>query len=295
MAETPLSTTINGGSSISPPTSFAHALSIKLDEKNYLLWNQQVEAVIIAHKLHRFVINPVIPMKYASEYGRELDLVTDEYQRWIVQDQMLFSWILSSLSETILPRVIGCKHSWQLWEKIHKHFQSLMKAKIRQLRSEMKNTKKGSRSISEFVLRIKCIADSLIATGECVSEQDQVDAILEGLPEEYNSFIMMMYARTDPMTVTDVESLLLVQESQFEKFKTELTPNSVSVNVAQGPSSQGNRGGRGYRGGRGGRDNCGRGRGRGPKPTCQICFKYGHAAFDCWNRFNELLASQIYP
>lgn len=143
-------------------------LSIKLDEKNYLLWNQQVEAVIIVHKLHRYVINPLIPMKYASEFDREMDLVTDEYQRWLVQDQMLFTWILSSLSEPILPRVIGCKHSWQLWGTIHKYFHSLMKAKVRQLRSEMKNTKKGSRSISEYVLQIKCIADSLIASGESV-------------------------------------------------------------------------------------------------------------------------------
>lgn len=171
MAGTP-SSTVSGVSSASPSTSFTHALSIKLNEKNYLLWNQQVEAVIIAHKLHRYVVNPIIPMKYATEFDREIDLPTDDFQRWLVQDQMLFTWILSSLSDSILPRVIGCKHSYQLWETIHKHFQSMMKAKVRQLRSELKTTKKGSRSISEYVLRIKCIADLLIASGESISEQD---------------------------------------------------------------------------------------------------------------------------
>lgn len=246
--------------------------------------------MIIAHKLHRFVVNPIIPQKYASEFDREIDLPTEEYQRWIVQDQMLFTWLLSSLPDSILPRVLGCKHNYQVWDAIHKHYFPLMMAKVRQLRSDLKNTKKGSQSISEHVLKIKNIVNSLLTIGETVSEQDQVDAILEGLPEEYNHSVMMVYARVDSTTVADVESLLLIQESQFEKFKVELNPGSVSVNVAQGPA-QGNRGGRAWRGGR---DNRGRGRGR-TKPTCQICYKYGHAAFDCWNRFNENYVQPLPP
>lgn len=110
-----------------------------------------------------------------------------------------------------------------------------MKAKVRTLRSELKNTKKGTRSISEYVLRIKAISDSLIAIGETVSEQDQVDTILDGLPEDYGPFVMMIYRRSESPSVADVESLLLVQEAQFEKFKTELSTGSVSVNVTQGP------------------------------------------------------------
>jgi hypothetical protein len=73
---------------------FAPKLSIKLDEKNYLLWHQQVEGVIISHKLHRFVVNPQIPAKYDSEAARELDEVSAAYDAWLVQDQMLFTWLL---------------------------------------------------------------------------------------------------------------------------------------------------------------------------------------------------------
>lgn len=73
------------------PISFAHPLSMKLDDKNFLLWNQQVAAVIIAHKLHRVVVNPKIPQKYNSEADRVFDNISDEYQCWIVQDQMLFT------------------------------------------------------------------------------------------------------------------------------------------------------------------------------------------------------------
>lgn len=92
-----------------------------------------------------------------------MDLATDEYQRWLVQDQMLFAWLLFSLSESMLPRVLGCRHSWQVWEKIHNHFHSQMKANVHQLRSELKKVKKGTQSISEYLLKIKAIVDALVA------------------------------------------------------------------------------------------------------------------------------------
>lgn len=104
----------------------------------------------------------------------------------------------------------------------------------------------------------------------------------------------MMYGKTDLVSVTDVESLLMVQEAQLDKFKTELTSGTISVNTVQGTNKQDsnyqnfNRGG-GRFGGRGcgGRDTQGgRGRGRGPQPTCQLCYKYGHDAYHCWNRFD---------
>ncbi|MCI93008.1 retrovirus-related pol polyprotein from transposon TNT 1-94, partial [Trifolium medium] len=52
-------------------------------------------------------------------------------------------------------------------------------------------------------------------------------------PEEFNSFVMMVYSRFETPTVEDVEALLLLQEVQFEKFRQELTNPSVSANVAQ--------------------------------------------------------------
>lgn len=90
MAESPASG-VTGAASSTTPVTCTHALSIQLDEKNFLLQNQQVEGVIIAHKLHRYVVNPTIPQKYALEFDREIDLRTEEYHRWLVQDQMLFT------------------------------------------------------------------------------------------------------------------------------------------------------------------------------------------------------------
>ncbi|KAI5447683.1 hypothetical protein KIW84_015223 [Lathyrus oleraceus] len=45
-----------------------------------------------------------------------------------------------------------------------------MKARVRQLRVELKSTTKGNKSITEFVLRIKAIANSLLVVGDSIFE-----------------------------------------------------------------------------------------------------------------------------
>jgi predicted phosphoribosyltransferase len=68
------------------------------------------------------------------------------------------------------------------------------------------------------------IVNSLTAVGDVVSESEQVDSILEGLPKDFNSFVMMIYSRFDSPTLEDVEALLLLQEAQFEKFTSTKIP-----------------------------------------------------------------------
>lgn len=129
-------------------------LSIKLDDKNFLLWNQQVKGVILTYNLHRLLVNPTILAKYNSVDEEKQNKVSAEYSKWIVQDQALYTWLLSTLSDTILPRVLSCRHAYQIRDKIHKYFYAHLKAKARHLRTELKTLKKGTKSISEFVNQI---------------------------------------------------------------------------------------------------------------------------------------------
>lgn len=143
-----------------------------------------------------------------------VDLVSEVYQLWLVQDQMLFTLLLSSISPLVLPRFINCKQSWHVWDKVHNFFHSHLRTKIRQFRSELKNTKKGSRLINEYLMCIRALVDSLQAIGDPVTEQDNIDTILERLPEEFNPFVIMIYDRVEPATVDDIEALLIVNCSR---------------------------------------------------------------------------------
>jgi histone deacetylase 1/2 len=117
----------------SSKSGLTHSLTIKLDEKNFLLWSQQVNGVITAHNLHKFILNPKIPLQFATEEEQATNTFSDEYRKWLMQDQTLFTWLLSTLFDGVLPRVLGCKHAYQVWDKIHEYFNSLLKARARQL------------------------------------------------------------------------------------------------------------------------------------------------------------------
>jgi len=202
----------NSEGSLKSAVTITEKLPIKLDGRNYLSWREQVESVIASRNLKQFLENPRIPMIYENERDRARDILTQEYQLWLVQDQMLVTWLKSSLSAAIFPLVFQCRHSWQLWDTLHQ----LM---VGHVRSEMKNTKKReTQSISEYVATIKGFVDSLVQMGESVSEKEHIEAILEGLPEEYDAMARVIRSR-DHHPLLLVESFLLQNEAQIQKSK----------------------------------------------------------------------------
>lgn len=72
-----------------------------------------------------------------------------------------------------------------------------------------------------------------------ISECDKIDSILQGLPEEYNPFIMIVYGKTDPMDIYEVEGLMHVQEAQLGKYHQEIVvPNALSNFFQAGINTQ---------------------------------------------------------
>jgi histone deacetylase 1/2 len=304
------------------PPPLSHAISEKLTDSNYLLWKQQVEPVIRSHRLHQFLVSPQIPVRFLTEddclAGRE----TEAYIAWDEQDQLLLSWLQSSLSSAVLTRSIGCRRSFELWERIHKHFHSHTRAKSRQLRTEMSSVKLQGLSISEYMLRIKTYVDSLTAIGDPISDNERIHVILQGLPQEYESTVTLISSRFEPLDDDEIESLLLSHEARLAQYRKDIV--DLSVNLTQttiqqsqpqmqpsntaaqphmfNPSSNSqfhdssqpqqynsdqsyNQSYNSNNRAQGGR---GRGRGRGRSSVqCQVCSKYGHDASICYHRFNQ--------
>ena len=76
------------------------------------------------------------------------------------------------------------------------------------MKKKLGNTKKEG-SISEYLLEIKKIIDALIFVGAIMNDSDHVEAILNGLPKEYSSFITTMISRPILVTVGELEALLM--------------------------------------------------------------------------------------
>lgn len=169
-------------------------------------------------------------------------------------------------------------------------------------------------------MRIKAFVEALIAIGSEVSEQEHIEIILKGLPNGYDAFSTVLHTRKETYSVSEFESLLLVQEIRIDRdnsktvvteplsanlentnskdknSNTEKLPGNSCGAQMYGQNSRGNFQTRG-RGKGGFFKGGGRGRnfaGRRNYITCQVCHKAGHIAFHCFHRFDHSFQS-TYP
>ena len=99
--------------------SFTHSFSMKLDNNNFLIWKQQVVSAIKGYGLQRFVFfESAIPPRFLLKEDAKAENVNKAFVEWEQQDQLLLSWMLSSISEKVLPRLVGYETSFQVWVKL---------------------------------------------------------------------------------------------------------------------------------------------------------------------------------
>ena len=124
------------------------------------------------------------------------------------------------------------------------YFASQIRAKVSQFKTQLNNTKKGALSIDEYLLKIRNLVDLLAMVGEETKPKDHIEYIYRGLPEEYENFIMNMDTRAETLTVVEIESLLLTQESRIERKFNEINLQDMPVaNLANySPQANWNRG-----------------------------------------------------
>ena len=178
------------------------------------------------------------------------DCVNPKYEAWEVQDQTLLVWLQSTLSKSVLLRVLGSNHSYQVWEKIHEYFSLHTKSRARQLRTAMRTVSLNSKSIDEYLHKIKGYVD-----------EEYVDALLEGLPSDYALVISVIESKKCTLSIVEIEALLYGHETRLARYnKDAQVLSSPSLNYAQGYSHQNS-----YKSGDpgGSRSSYGRGGGRG--------------------------------
>ena len=107
------------------------------------------------------------------------------YQTRWRQDQQVLSLIVTSLSESVLPYVVGKLTAREAWSALMKHCSSTNPSRIMHLHNRLHNTQKGTCSIAEFVQDIQRTCDELAAAGYPVQETISIYALLHGLGPAY--------------------------------------------------------------------------------------------------------------
>lgn len=184
-------------------------ISTKLTRTNFLTWRCQIKPTLHGHGLFKYLTNDP-PSKNVAVDGIESS--NPVYFHWYQQDQLLLTWLRSSLSETILNPVVSCTTSSQLWQQLRQSFSASSRARLTELRRSLQTTTKGGSSCLEFCQPIRAIADELAFIGFPISDDDLVIQILTGLGSDFNSVVAAANAK-DHLSFAELQSMLLSHEA----------------------------------------------------------------------------------
>ncbi|TXG55646.1 hypothetical protein EZV62_020902 [Acer yangbiense] len=289
------------------------SFAIKLDRQNFILWKTMVTTIIKGHRLdgHLYSTRPCppefLPSPTTPGVSDSGSCSNPEYEKWLVNDQLLMGWLYSSMTENVALSVMGSTTAAGLWKALENLFGAYSKSKANTIRTSIQTTRKGSSTMEEYLTQMKTWADSLAIAGDPYPENLLFANILAGLDSEYMPIVVLIEAR-EHFTWQEIYDTLLSYDSKLEHInnvsakgnllsspsahlatnKPNNTPNtnktSNQQNLNQGGNRAPNRGG--FRGG-GGRFRGRGGRNNNSRPTCQVCGKFGHSASVCYFRYDD--------
>jgi hypothetical protein len=97
---------------------------MKLDDDNFLIWQQQVLATVRGLNLGKYIHKDDVPVKYTSKEDETNCLVNEEFLNFKQQDQLLMAWRLASMFQSILTKMVGLTTSCQIWKRLEVYYAS---------------------------------------------------------------------------------------------------------------------------------------------------------------------------
>ncbi|XP_010456923.1 PREDICTED: uncharacterized protein LOC104738445 [Camelina sativa] len=267
----------------------------KLIPTTYVIWKLQVHALINGHGLAGYLDGSTEIPPATVTVG---DAVSPNpaLLHWKRQDKLLYSALLGSVTPTVQSALSRTTTSAEIWKNLADTYAKPNRGHARQLRDQLKLIAKGTNTIDEYLHCLTTRFDALANLDSPIEHEDQIEKILDGLPDEYRPIVDQVAARDTSPTITYVHERLLNHEG---KLLSKATPPTfpVTANVATNRPRQQSRGGHNNNNKRSSHHSSGSnyggvsphqfhqplstGESRGYKGRCQICYTHGHSARWC--------------
>ncbi|KAF4403314.1 hypothetical protein G4B88_007960 [Cannabis sativa] len=233
----PTATTTAAQAPANPPwnpfqNSLHSSLTVKLDRSNFLAWKSQVIPTVIGHGLDDILLGGISPPEKLVN-GQS----NPEFTIWKRKDQLLLSWLRSSMSESVLGSLAQFQSSYSAWRALEQRYASQSKARILQIKSQLSTIQKENLSISDYLDKVKLLADSLSVAGTPMEESDLIMHLLNGLGLEFDPVVVHVTSLVDDLSLESIQSLLLTHESRLERHFTIVDSSTkISANLVVGPN-----------------------------------------------------------
>ncbi|KAK2984661.1 hypothetical protein RJ640_006644 [Escallonia rubra] len=148
-----------------------HFTTIKLTTSNYLLWQTQLMPILRSNNLLGLVdgTEPCPPPEIIID-GSNVKTPNPAYKQWLDRDQYVLSWINISLSEAVLPVVVGHNTAASAWAALSQAFGAASDTHVLQLLMQFHNTKRDDKSVATYLQEMKYLAERLWSKGDQVCD-----------------------------------------------------------------------------------------------------------------------------
>jgi hypothetical protein len=119
----------------------------------------------------------------------------------VAKDQQVLNYLLLNLSMEILGQVSHVVTAGGAWAAIKETFASQSHAQIICTRMAPATTSKGVSTVSEYITKMKSLADEMASAGRKLEDKEIISYILTGLELEFNPIVSAITTRVEPITL----------------------------------------------------------------------------------------------
>lgn len=123
---------------------------------------------------------------------------------------------MTSMTQEVMCQVASCTTPKDVWSLLEQTYVSQSRTRTVNTRIALATTRKGNMIVSEYITKMKSLADDMGSAKQAIDDEELVSYILAGLDEEFNPVVSAIVARVEPVSVRDVRSQLLSFENRME-------------------------------------------------------------------------------
>ena len=218
--------------------AIAPTIPVRLDHSNFMLWKGLLLPNLSGAGLHGHLDGTVpAPAKEITQGAgdKAVTIANVAYHHWWTQDQKVLGFLLSAMEPTIAAQLIGSKTAAEVWTSVHAMFTAHSRANVRHIRRQLQSLRKEDKPAAEYMHMMKSLADTMVAAGSPVSNDELVDYIITGLGSAFNSIAASLTVGNQSVTYTDFYAHILSFEA-LQAQQAQAEGWTSSANAASRPA-----------------------------------------------------------
>jgi hypothetical protein len=191
-------------------------IGLRLNHGNFPLWHTLALTNISGASLRGFLDSTTtVPDQTITEgTGTDTHTVSNpEYVQWWTHDKKVLGLLLFSMMEEIVNQLISCSTAATVLSSIQAMLSAQNRGEVRHIWHQIQALKKRDMTVSEYMGKVKALADAMAAAGSPLHDDEVIDYMLTGLGRPYNPIAASLNIAPTVVSLSAFYSMVLNYEA----------------------------------------------------------------------------------